>query len=123
MGVLEKYGTLLGKGLVIEFAPDVLRCTLLELFAIRKVNVAKATNWVNANTNLWTMLGSEYQNYLKRLGKELPNLDWITSDWVIEAIKGDYPGVASLFLGWRKASNWLERQINQIKTEIKSPSS
>ena len=122
MGLVQKYGSLLGKGFVIEFAPDIARGILLELFEARKVNTAKATAWVEANTSLWTTLGPDYQKKLKQLVQRLPNIDWITPDWVIETIKVDYPGVASLFLGWKKASNWLSRQLNEIKAEVSKES-
>jgi hypothetical protein len=46
------------------------------------------------------------------------SIGWLDADWAIDAIKGDFPTIASLFLGWRKANNWLKRQCEIIRNEF-----
>lgn len=116
---IRKLGPLLGKGLVAEFAPDILRGALIELFRSKKVSVAKATEWVEQNISLWESLNPEHHGQLKRLTQKLGNLDFLTTEWAIDSLRSDFPSLASLFLGWRKAHNWLERQLDEIKRRVK----
>ena len=48
----------------------------------------------------------------------VPDVDWLTVDWFIDAIREEHKALASLFLGWKKGRNWLARQIKAIKTEM-----
>ena len=36
----------------------------------------------------------------------------------IDAIKKDHSALASQFLGWRKAYNWLERQLAELRSNL-----
>lgn len=116
---VKKLGTFLGKGLVSEFAPDILSGTLVELFRAKRVNVAKATEWVQANNSLWDSLEPKHQGQLKRLAQKLGNLDFVTTEWAIDSLRSDFPALASLFLGWKRGYNWLQRQLEVIKKRIK----
>lgn len=116
--IVKKYGGFLGKGLIGEFAPEVIRGALVEMFRIRNLDVEKAIYWVETNSSLWDSLEPQYRERFSHLAHKVGKLDWLTADWVIESIKMDFPAVASLFLGWEEGRNWLEKQINQIRNEV-----
>ncbi len=115
---LKKYAGVFGKGFLIELAPQIAQGILVEMFKAKKVSVQSASDWVQNNTSLWKTLSPEEQGMLKNLAERVGNIDWLDAPWVIQAIKGDFPAVASLFLGWKKASNWLKRQVEIIRKEI-----
>ena len=110
---LKEYAGYLGKGLIAQFIPNIAKGIITEF--LKGANVTSATGWVQNNVVLWDRLKPEEQDALKGLAKKTNGLDWLDANWVIEAIKEDLPAVASLFLGWKKANNWLVRQVEIIK--------
>lgn len=118
MPSIMELGRGLGKGVVATFAPAVVKGALVELFRIRKVDVKKATEWVLANKSLWDSFEPERKRQFKRLADKVGDVNWMSVDWAIDALRGDFPAVASLFLGWRKGRNWLARQMEEIKEEL-----
>lgn len=118
--VVKKYGGVLGKGLFGLAAPSVGKGILVEILVKKKVSVEEAIKWVEGNTCLWDIIEPKQQDQLKMVAKKVGRLDWLTTDWFIDAIKQDLPSLASLFLGWTKASNWLTRQIEIVKKKITS---
>lgn len=115
---LKQYAGLLSKGLIIEMAPEIAKGILVEMFKAKKTSVKSASAWVQSNTSLWKTLESDEQEMFKNLAERAGNIDWLDTGWIIDAVKGDFPAVASLFLGWRKAGNWLKRQVEIIKKEV-----
>ena len=115
---LGKYGQFLGKGLIGELAPSITKGVLVEVLKASEVDRRKATGWVENDVRLWDVLEPGHQKALRDLAQKVGNMEWVTAEWFIQAIKGDFPSVASLFLGWRKGRNWLERQIEIIKKEV-----
>lgn len=114
---IRKYAGIFSHGFVISMAPEIAKGALVELLKAQELDITKATAWVQDNTSLWKILGPQ-QEMLKNLAGRAGNIDWLTADWVIEAIKGDLPEVASLFLGWKKANNWLKRQVEIVRKEV-----
>lgn len=115
---LKKYAGLFSKGFVIEMAPQIAKGMIVEMFKAKKTSVKSASDWVESNTNLWKTFEPGEQAMFKNLAERVGNINWFDADWVIGAIKNDFPAVASLFLGWRKANNWLERQVEIIRKEV-----
>lgn len=118
---LMKLGNLFGKGIISQFAPDILRGAIVELFRAEKLDVRKTTAWVEDNRNLWDGLGEERQEQFERLARKIGSIDWLNADWAINALREEHPAVASLFLGWKKSHNWLERQMEMIKKNLQQP--
>jgi hypothetical protein len=116
---IKKLGNLLEKGVLSEFAPGILRGTLVELFRSKNVDVAKATEWVEGNYSLWGRLEPKHRAQIKRFADKMGDTSWVTVDWAIKALRHDCPSLASLFLGWRKAHNWLERQLEEIRNQVR----
>lgn len=116
--VVKKYGGVLGKGFIAELAPKVIKGTLLEVLKQKGTNVKRATKWIEGDICLWDTLEPKHQKALIALKRRIGSVDWLTAVWVIGAIRVDMPAVASLFLGWKKGHNWLERQVGIIKTRM-----
>lgn len=115
---IKRYAGVLGKGFLIELAPQIAAGILVEMFKAKHVSVKSASDWVQNNTSLWKTLEPDEQGMLKNLVERVGNVEWLDTDWIISAIKGDFPAVASLFLGWKKANTWLKRQVEIIKKEV-----
>lgn len=115
-----KYGDMLVKGLVSQAAPGIAQGVLIELLKKRKITVKLASEWVQEKRSLWDDLESGEQESLKKLAGKVGDLSWMNFDWAVDAIKGEFPAVASLFLGWVKGKNWLVRQIEGMKREVAS---
>lgn len=113
-----KYGQVFGRGVVATFAPSILKGMLVELFRKRRVDVGKVTEWVLADKSLWDSLEPEQKRQFKQLASKIGDVSWMNVDWAIDALKGEFPAVASLFLGWVKGRNWMARQMEAIKKEL-----
>jgi hypothetical protein len=120
MTLLQKYGPGMLHGLVAQFAPGIARGALVELLKHQKVNTKIVTEWVQKDRSLWAQIGPDDRESLKKLVAKVNDVSWITSDWAINAVRKDLPAIASLFLGWKKARNWLDRQIEELKRELVS---
>lgn len=116
--VVKNLSGILGKGFIIEIAPQVAKGALVELLRVRKVDVKKATEWVRSNSKLWDSLEPHHQERLKQLAHKVGNVDWMDVNWAIGAMRGEFPAVASLFLGWKKANNWLVRQVEIMRIKV-----
>ena len=111
-------GSLAKRGLIAEFAPNIVKGALAEFFEAKNMSVAKATKWVEGNVSLWKNLEPGNQEQLKNMARNVGDISWFTAPWVVEAIREGNPALASLFMGWTKARNWLERQIEMVKQEL-----
>ncbi len=115
-GQIKQAGNMLGKGLLSQSAPMIAQGFVAQ--SIQKVTVKQVTDLVNKKGDLWDILNSEHRDGIKQLGARAGKVDWLTTEWFLEAIKVDAPAVASLFLGWTKAHHWLDNQIDLLKKEL-----
>ncbi len=76
------------------------------------------SDMVTKDQSLWGLVNEEEQELIKRNIVRLGSLKFFTAEWVIEALNPDFPAIASLFLGWTKAHNWLERQIKIFRDQV-----
>jgi len=104
-----------GKGLMLEMIPGMAAGTINEMFHQWHVDVALITQYVRSNRSLWDEMGSDKRRQICLLSQKVGNLDFITPEFLIDSIRKDFPGVASLFLNWPEAAEWLEGQINELK--------
>lgn len=118
--IIDRYGNILLRGLAVEFAPQIASGVLVELLTKGKVDVDTVVEWVQKDRSLWDELGIENQTKLKKALSRVGKLNWMTADWAVNAVRSDFPAICSLFLGWKKGENWLNRQIEIIKEEVKS---
>jgi hypothetical protein len=117
LDTLKQYGGLLSRGLMIQLAPGIAEGLINELFHQWNVDRAKAIQDIQNNRSLWATMKPEERKQLRALAKTIGNLDFITPDLVISSIKKDFHSVASLFLNWPEAGDWLTRQIEELKRE------
>ena len=106
------------RGLLSTQAPNLLKGILNELLRRDDITVDKVVVMVEKNQALWDQLSPDVIHSLHRAAEHVTDVDWLNVAWFIEAIKKEHPALASLFLGWRKARNWLFRQIEVIKKEL-----
>lgn len=104
------------RGLVVEYAPGFIKGALVKMLS--EVTVEQAALWVEQDYFLLEKIPERYRHELATMN--LGKLDWLTADWVIDALKKDKPQLASLFHSWRKGHNWLERQCQLIIKELTS---
>jgi len=115
---IKGFGELTLKGLVSLNAPSLFKGVLNGLLHRDDITVDKVVVMVQGNQALWDHLSPDIVHSLHRAAEHVTEVDWLTVEWFIEAIKKEHPALASLFLGWRKARNWLGRQIEVIKKEL-----
>jgi len=118
LGALKRYASAAGMGLMKEMAPRIAGGFINEKFHQWKVDVAKITKDVQNNRSLWGDMGPDQRSQVNDLAKRVGALDFITPEFLINSIKKDFPGVASLFLNWPEAAEWLGRQIDDLKAGV-----
>jgi len=115
---IRGFGELTLRGLVATNAPTIFKGMLNELFRQNNTTIKKVIPLVQENKSLWSILPPDFPAMLERAVKQAGNMEWLTPEWVIDAIKKEHPALASLFLSWRKSRNWLGRQIEEIKGKV-----
>lgn len=101
-----------------QVAPGLASGVINEFFHQWNVDVDKITEDVQRDRPLWGEMGPDERRQLAAFAGKMDNLDFITSQWLIDSIKKDFPAVASLFLNWLEAGEWLGRQIDELKREL-----
>ena len=112
---LKKYKPIIEKGIMLEYAPQMVQGALVEILDVIGLDVKKANEWVQKDICLWDELDPKYQQTLINLRIKLGDLNWFTGKWIVNAIRREKPALASVFIGWVKAGNWLERQASIIR--------
>ena len=120
MGQVKHYGGFLGKGLLQELTPTVTAGLISELFQQWNVTLESITNDIQYNRSLWAGMSDEEKHQLAHAAKQLGTLDFFTPGFFINAITKDFPAIASLFLNWMMAGEWLARQITELKEGVAS---
>jgi hypothetical protein len=63
-------------------------------------------------------LSPDQQREFAIMAKRVGALDFITPAFLVNSIKKDFPTVASLFVNWPEAAEWLNKQVNDLKQAI-----
>ena len=116
MNNLRGIGELTLKGLVSVNAPTIFKGILNEWFRQQDITVKKVIPLIEQNKSLWLLFPPEYYPRLEKIASQVSDLSWLTADWVIDAVKEEHRALASLFLSWKKGRNWLDRQIEEMKS-------
>lgn len=106
------------KGVIADRVPAIFKGMLNELLRRDDITFEEVVTMVEKNKSLLTYLPPELEHSMHRAAELVPDIDWLTTDWFIDAIREEHKALASLFLGWEKGRNWLTRQIKAIKTEM-----
>ena len=106
------------RGLASQFAPQICKGLLIEYLG--KVGISDIMTYVEKDISLWSQMSPEVQEKTRNIVVKFTqgHIEWLTPEWSIDAIHKDLPRVASLFLGWRKARNWLDRQIIELHQQL-----
>lgn len=107
-----------GKGLLAQAIPGMASGLIIELFHQWKITTPLIIEYIKTNRSLWGDMDEQKQTDLIVAAQKVGNLDFITADFLINSIRKDFSGVASLFLNWPEAREWLERQIIELKAGI-----
>ena len=118
MPQLKNFGESTFRGLIANNASKVASGILVETLRQYDVDIKKVEAFVNNKVSLWKHLEPRHQAMAKKAAAQAINLDWLTVNWLIETTRADHPALASLFLSWKKGRNWLEKQLEEIKTEV-----
>ncbi len=116
---VKKLGGPTLRGLNSHFAPQIAKGLLVEYLV--KIKISEIITYVEKDMSLWAQMTPEYQAKTKKIFKMQNDLHWLTSKWLIDSIRKDIPRLASLFLGWKKALNWLDRQVAEIRQQSMLP--
>jgi hypothetical protein len=100
-------------GLTSTFAPSIFKGMMTEYIVL--IDIRELTSYINKNVSLWDLIPKEHQEQILAYAPRVDDWSFLTVDWLIESFTEEHPALASLFLGWRKGRNWLERQIQEIK--------
>ena len=106
------------KGLITGNSPLVFRGIINELFRQYEITPEKVVPLVQQNEELWSLIDPSRYEQIRIGVSQAGDLSWLTSDWIIDAIRQEHAALASMFLSWRKSKNWLDRQIVNIKKEV-----
>ena len=115
---LKEYAGLFSKGLILEMAPGIAGGIVNELCHEWNLNIAKVTEDIRENKSFWFKMDAEQHEQLRVLAEKLGEVDFLTPDVVINGIKKDFSGIASLFINWEPAMKWLTEQVEDIKSKI-----
>jgi hypothetical protein len=118
LGKIKGVASSFGKELLSGLTPRAASGLINELFHQWSVDVPKITQYVQQNRSLWDGIEPDRRRQLGGLAKKVGSLDFITPDFLVDSIKRDFPAVASLFLNWPEAGEWLARQIDDLKKQV-----
>jgi hypothetical protein len=111
------------RGFVLDQLPSIIKGLLNEEIRIQQVDVKKAVAWVNTNESLLAHVpvkeNKGIRNIIKKLGITYIDDSWITTRWLLDAIRANHPALYSLMLGWPKGQAWCDRQVQDIKAALK----
>ena len=110
-----KYTERFAKNVIGQAMPDIAAKAFLELWQTWDVNFDKASQMVQDDISLVSIIKGNDLIRLKRAVKVSGEPAWFTPEWVVKTISGNSPSVASFFRFDPVAYSWLERQIEEIK--------
>ena len=117
-GKLRQLADMIGKGLIQQAVPGIAQGMINKFFHEWKIDAARITQDVESGRSLWADLKPEQRKQLKVASQRIGSLDFITPALVVDAIKEDFSGIASMFLNWPEAGEWLARQVDELKRNM-----
>lgn len=104
-------------GALIQMAPQILKGAMKEY--LWQVKLAEFDVWVREDKRLWDMIDAQQRQTLLDLAPKLGPLDWLTLEWVLETGRRSNPALHSAIVGWEEAQMWIEKQIIDIRDQIR----
>lgn len=118
---IPKYGGALIRGFAANNVHLIAKGALNEMLTEIGINLKTATGMVEKNLSLWDSFGKEVQEELVSGMVELvgSDVEWLTADWLTDAVKKKHPALASYFASSPRAREWLERQVASLQEQMK----
>ena len=116
---LKQLANILGRGLVGESAPSIAAGIFVELFHQQRVSFISITKLIQSDTLLWEKVEERHQNMFRKLAGRIGDIQWLNSEWAINTLRPEFPGIASLFLNDETAYQWLEKNLEEIRQQCK----
>lgn len=110
---LKKLSGSIFESFIVTQAPAIAEGFLQEY--LRDVKPDELIDMIKANKSLWDLVSEEDKQTLKQNIHRLGELEWLTPEWAINALRSARPEFASLFLSWPEAYKWFELQVATIK--------
>ena len=102
--------------------PGILKGLLNEAIAFERVDTKKAIEWVQTNERLLDHIritdNPGVRNVIQKLGVKKIDDSWITTQWLLGAVRERHPALYSLMMGWPKGFAWCDRQVADIRLEL-----
>jgi len=114
---LQGFGELILHGIVANNAPKMFKGMLNAWLTDFMIDSTVIAGLVMQNKSLWSMLPENQYGRFQNVISQIGDIEWLTTEWLIDAVRKEHPAIASLFLGWKKGRNWLDRQLAEIKEE------
>lgn len=106
-------------GVISAGIPFIFKGMINEWLTEQQIDVKAACQWVIQNKNLLQLFkeygGTDFENALDRAGAYVKDPSWLTSEWLIDAVRDEHPELASLFLGWDEGKVWLDIQTERFR--------
>jgi hypothetical protein len=115
----DKVLNFLRMGFMPELAPSITRGLLIEY--LYKVDTKELDRWIKEDVSLWSKVEPRYQDRIRKALSRMGDMKWLTVEWLQEGLRKELPKLCSLFLGSEEALEWLERQLEDIKSRITQP--
>ena len=119
MDFVKELGKHSMRGLIVNNVPLLFKGMINEFFTIYNVTPEMIIPMVENKESLWALVKpADYIKIQKALEQGGGNLDFLTMDWLLGALKEKHPAIVSLFVTWKKGQNWLTKQIVEVKTGV-----
>ena len=100
--------------------PSIAKGMINEFFTLANITPETVIPMVENKESLWQKLRPEDITKLSKILDQIDNLDWLTEEWLLNAIVEKHNALVSLFVKWRKGQNWLKKQVEEIKSNTEN---
>jgi len=111
----QKLLRIIGTGLLAVGGPQMVEGMFQEW--VKKVKISDVEEWVVKDKRIWEQISPAWQEQLLHYGPKMGDLSFLTVEWAVKSATKTNPGLASLFLNWPEALNWLDKNLKDLKKE------
>jgi hypothetical protein len=113
----DKALKILGSGLLVLAGPQLFEGMFSEW--VKTLRIIDVEEWVIHDQNLWDNIEPGWQANLVRYGPRMGKIgEMLTVEWAIKTTVPKNPALASLFLNWPDAQEWLGRNLEDLKLHV-----